>query len=604
MMHPHDRGDMDSSQRVLKYFVDGTFGRALIGRAYQGRVQIHNNIGPCTAVQTAGDTLPSGAAISVDQTTNEVVVSWPAYFASIAPLANASFEDGAVDGWDSQIAGGTGGSWTATQDFKDDGLWSSKFAGAAGNGSEGGLELFAFNTVHGPVNVGQHVSGALNFMYNPSGQNFGCRGQTRLRWYGPTGQIGTDVLGDLIKTRHNNGHWTTSNVSGDAPAGATYCRLGGWMSSKGAPTWMDNASWTIPTSAGTNVGGDFNITLQVTDQEGQIATYTGVIHCSTWQYSFTRGTIPAGTTNFGRLSWMYSDDVNGRLWVHEETLGLWTSTDGLTWTNKGLISGIGNSNAVNCCTFSTPTHPKILVVHVADGAGRVSYDEGVTWANVIYPSGSTVMGRFTMTSDLCMFTVGNGTAMYSLDGLTWVNVPFVSGFLPGDSSYGSSCFGTYVKQWDMWVMPGQGNMYTFTGQIPTNSAKLYSTNLLNRRMGVVYSPLLDMVLCFGDVEVVTSNDRGVTWVRTNVPGGGAGGRTGAGWVPINGEFVSFGNNGTAGGSSYKSADGINWTNIVYTPAVSPAVTSGRVRWSDYLQKFCVSPNTAASQLYPWTSDTL
>ena len=74
----YDRPDLTQKFGKLALYVAGTLPGAFIDEAYEGRLQIHNAIGACSAELING-AVPPGGGVYVDNDTHEVVVTWPAY---------------------------------------------------------------------------------------------------------------------------------------------------------------------------------------------------------------------------------------------------------------------------------------------------------------------------------------------------------------------------------------------------------------------------------------------------------------------------------------------------------------------------------------------
>ena len=283
-----DRPDLDQQINTFPLLVSGSLPKAVPVQDYEGRLQIKNAIGACSARQFGGDTLPVGHSIYVDNATNEVVIAWPAYTLSAALLQNPGFESGNVGGWEFDFIGGDGTpAIDSAQRFE--GQNSLRFTGARGLGSEGGVECKVINNTIGKVYPTQYVSGSIRGMYNPGGHNFGCRYQARLIWLDAddgTGDVIGESLGPVFKGRGLNGQWIEAPVTAVTPAGAAGVRLAGWLASKGPPTWMDSAEWDVPTSVGINYEVTFSLTIEVKDSAGRVAYWTGQIVVTYWDFTW------------------------------------------------------------------------------------------------------------------------------------------------------------------------------------------------------------------------------------------------------------------------------------------------------------------------------
>ena len=88
---PYLRPDLDqSAEQQLPLYITGSLPNGKPGVAYEGRLQIHNQVGACTVVSVTGDPLPIGGTVSIDG--DEIVVAWPAYAEEAAPIINPGFE--------------------------------------------------------------------------------------------------------------------------------------------------------------------------------------------------------------------------------------------------------------------------------------------------------------------------------------------------------------------------------------------------------------------------------------------------------------------------------------------------------------------------------
>ena len=271
------RPDLDQDVGLLALYVSGNLPNAKPGLAYEGRLKIHNAEGACTAEQIGGDTLPPGSSVFVDNATQQVVVAWPAYAEFVTPLQNPNFESGDLSGWTLTPKGGTA---TATADTsqKFDGAYSLRWPGGKGLGSEGGIEVEAWNNTIGPCLPGQRVTSHARCMYNPGGHNFGSRYQGLLRFLDGAGMpIGPAVRGRQFKGRGENGRWNDASATGVGPVGTKGVQMGAWLTGSNAPVWLDSASWDVPSSVGINIETTLNLMLRVRDSAGRTALWYGEI---------------------------------------------------------------------------------------------------------------------------------------------------------------------------------------------------------------------------------------------------------------------------------------------------------------------------------------
>lgn len=305
-----ERPFLDQLKGLPRLYVDGELADHTIGDAYEGRLQIHGNIGACQAAQVDGDVLPAGAQVYVDQTTMEVVVEWPAYNVSSDTLANPGFESGNVGGWAFEFVGGTGAPVVDSQ-YKFAGNHSLRWPETRGLGDAQRVELISVNNALGLVIPGQHVSASVRMMYNPLRQGFDngdiiFRGQAYLRWYDVGGNYLSTTAGTVERGNHRvYGNWLSIPVSGYTPAGGRGVRLAARQVCRRTDSWMDSAQWNIPTSVGANEERDYYVVLRVRDSAGRLAYWRGYI--STAAIWFTSTPYPY----FGQESLGYAVMVTG-----------------------------------------------------------------------------------------------------------------------------------------------------------------------------------------------------------------------------------------------------------------------------------------------------
>lgn len=264
--HPADRGKFN----VLPVLaISGSLAAARPELAYEGRLAIAN-LGQATAeVIAVTGALPPGATVTVDNAADQVVVAWPAYQASAAPIPNADFEQG-----DAQWLKGPG--WSVVQnDVNDDpntptSQWAAKFANQGGN-----VELR--NAVRMAVTAGQPISASCRVQQGAS--SAGNAGAAVRLFFQPA--TGVEVMreGNLVDSGSNSA-WGTSALNTTAPVTGTVqigCR--GKRHRQNKPLWVDNFAWNVTQpSVGINVETTLGpITLRIRDTLGREAEWTGSI---------------------------------------------------------------------------------------------------------------------------------------------------------------------------------------------------------------------------------------------------------------------------------------------------------------------------------------
>lgn len=255
--------------------VTGTLPDYVAGEAYEGRLQINNSIGVCTVQQIAGDALPPGSRIRVDNYRKEVVIDWPAYAELPGdPLPNGDFEKGDQD-W----IKGPGWSIEPTGNANDG--HGARVAVYRGSG-ESVLESEAFTPCEPglrfpvKVNVQQGASAAGN-----AGAGIGMRYYSAQDAGSKVGeQFGNQIWSGA------KGRWHWSNLDAVVPDGANFMRavIVGGRKRENKPLWVDDASWSIPKIVGINVPDiSFMLTIEVTDSSGQRSRWTGGIGEFDWE---------------------------------------------------------------------------------------------------------------------------------------------------------------------------------------------------------------------------------------------------------------------------------------------------------------------------------
>lgn len=254
----------------------------VVGQAYEGRLDIIDNIGDCT-VELLDNDLPPGATVAVDNLNMQVVVKWPAYSppATEHPgIINWDFEAGDLTGWRDL----RGGSWDVyvydrnTPGAKDipymppDGNHAARMEGV-GRGDH------TLESIPYPATPGQPVMATSLWYQGPSNKDNNNL-WTAIVFYGPGGQS-QEVRGDRIHDRTNKRrHSSTVNTTTPAWAETKAVRLiahrrngrnrlinvddvqtSGFMYPTGTPPTSD----------------DFYLTVKVTDSANRVAYWTGII---------------------------------------------------------------------------------------------------------------------------------------------------------------------------------------------------------------------------------------------------------------------------------------------------------------------------------------
>lgn len=338
---PYLRPDLDQSSERPPLYITGALANAKPGDAYEGRLQIHNQIGACVVLSVTGDDLPVGGTVSIDG--NEIVVAWPAYAEAAAPITNPGFEDG-MAGWQ----GGAG--WSTTTDNPIAGTRSAVFKDAPGSSILSSLSRYpvdAGDTIHASAEIRQGASSAGN-----------AGAGVRMEFRDAAGSLVGHKDGNMVMSASNNAvkQSTVTVTPGDRPAGTELVNIAchGLRKRQNREVWADTFAWDhAVAAAGINADATICITIQIRDSAGRTAAWSGCISIkksgdlwfgraagnAIYQYSDTLvGPVPPpGSNTNGPISC-----VNGRTFVSTAGNDMYTSTDaGSTWHMLTTASPLG-----------------------------------------------------------------------------------------------------------------------------------------------------------------------------------------------------------------------------------------------------------------------
>ncbi len=260
----YDRPDLDQGAAGRPLFVTGTLPPATERALYEGRLQIHNAIGACTARQIAGDALPPGHSIYVDNSTAEVVITWPAYVEQAAPIQNPGFEDG-MAGW----AAGAG--WSVTTNNAITGSRSAVYQ------RNGGSSVISSQSRY-PVNPGVPISAQCQVRQGASSAGNAGAG-LRLEFRDAAGDVIDRADGNYVMSASKNAVYP-SNVTAFPPANAATVNVAGVgvRHRENKDVWIDSFSWNHRIAAvGLALPRAFVLTIEVRDSAGRTAIWTGAI---------------------------------------------------------------------------------------------------------------------------------------------------------------------------------------------------------------------------------------------------------------------------------------------------------------------------------------
>ncbi|UEW68329.1 tail fiber protein [Xanthomonas phage JUN5] len=252
--------------------VDGQLDGYVSGQAYEGRLQIVNNIGDCTVEWVSG-TMPPGTYVRVDNDTYEVVVAWPDHHVpdpDTTVVPNGSFEDGDVQ-WE-KGAGWLVGTGSGFDTY--DGAWSAAYTGR-------GISSLTATKV--PVIPGTSITATVQIQQGASSKG-NVVARILLVWFGSDGQMlpggeGHSWNGGNLVRSGSNGAWHPSTVTAPAPQQAAFVALAVSANRKrqNRRLWADKATWNHSYPTGTNSDDDFCLVLRVRDSAGREATWQGCV---------------------------------------------------------------------------------------------------------------------------------------------------------------------------------------------------------------------------------------------------------------------------------------------------------------------------------------
>ena len=244
------------------------------GTAYEGRLDIVDNIGKCT-VELLDNNLPPGATAHVDNFNNEVVIRWPAYSLpdeEKAGILNWDFQLETLEGWNDL----RGNSWSVKQ-YTGHGEPPTNYAAWMEGVGRGDHIL---ESILYPAIPSESVMARSLWDQGPSNKDNNNL-WTAVQFYTPGKvKLGEPVYGDRIHDRTNKQrHHSTVNTT--TPRGA------GWKSvlliahrrnSRNRWITVDNVETAgFDYSTGVDNGDDFFLTVRVRDSANRVALWSGVI---------------------------------------------------------------------------------------------------------------------------------------------------------------------------------------------------------------------------------------------------------------------------------------------------------------------------------------
>ena len=253
------------------------------GEAYEGRLDIINSVGKCTA-ELLSNNLPPGASVHVDNFTKEVVVTWPSYSPETEEketIVNGDFQLASLEGWTDL----RGNSWSVKPYETDN---PSPYPTPPGNHAawmEGvGRGDHTLESIRYPVTPGQPVMARSLWDQGPSNKDNNNL-WTAFAFYTPGGVMlqpdpWSQWYGDRIHDRTNkNRHWSTVNTTVPQQAGfATVRLIAHRRNSRNRQIIVDDVQTSgLSYRAGVANGDDFYLTIRVRDSANRFALWSGII---------------------------------------------------------------------------------------------------------------------------------------------------------------------------------------------------------------------------------------------------------------------------------------------------------------------------------------
>lgn len=238
------------------------------GQAYQGRLQIINNIGDCTVDWVSG-AMPPGTTVRVDNATHEVVIEWPDYQLpdpNNTPVPNGSFEEGDTK-WEKGAGWLIGSSGSGDFDTYD-GTWSAAYTGRG---------MSTLMGVRVPVVVGTEITASIQVQQGASSKS-NVSAVVLLCWFDANGNLFDYDIGNIVSSG-SDGAWHISQVTAKAPSGSFEVAFAANANRRrqNKRLWVDQARWNHSYPTGTNGDDDYCIVLRVRDAAGRDASWSGCV---------------------------------------------------------------------------------------------------------------------------------------------------------------------------------------------------------------------------------------------------------------------------------------------------------------------------------------
>jgi hypothetical protein len=522
----YDRPDLDQQFPRPVLFVTGKFAFAEPFVPYEGRLQIVNGVGTCLVRQIDGDRLPEGTQVFVDQSTKQVVVTWPAYMPGQAPISNPGFESGNT-GW----AGGNG--WTIATENPPSGSW------AAGYLNNQGESVISNNTRYS-VYPGQTTRAKCKVRQGASSEgNAGA--SVMLEYRNAAGEVIKAAEGNRVMSASKNRVYD-SNVTGIAPAGAETINIAGngIRFRENKILFVDDFEWDhTVAAAGLSIERTFQVSLLVSDSTGRSYLWVGSIICQKVTVTGVVRSGPLASSTGFQIGQVAYSRIGRKFHACKTTRQ--TSVDGATWT-------VASTADYEACAVNTDTGAFVgllgttLIVETApDVLATVSSNTADAYRNLSYGDGKCVGmgGSYTSAGYSGAWTAGSaGQGMnFSASPARWF--PEASLWVAIDTSYNI-------------VTSPNALSWTNTGINIGNSGAALSE-------APAYSPIARALVIHGGDANVRRFD-GTTWQTINLPNPSSNAFSKANGKIIYaarlGMFVLVSMYGL-----YTSVDGLAWTKV-------------------------------------------
>lgn len=270
------RPNVDQHGYLLPMRISGIPAEYVYLDPYEGRLQVHHNVGSCTVQQVGGDPLPNGHSLSFDSDTNEIVIAWPKLYyidpvTKIYPaeIMDPGFESGsAKKGWE------MGMGWSVNNMNNITGNYSACFMDF--NGSSHILNKSRHRVDPGTViNAQSEVRQGASAKYNVGAL-------TTIQYFNEANEFIHIDRGNLVDDGAKN-RTSLSKVKSVAPEGAYTCAIGaeGVRFKENKELFIDNFKWDLIITEvieSDNPLNEYNVELLVTDSIGRIARWKGKLY--------------------------------------------------------------------------------------------------------------------------------------------------------------------------------------------------------------------------------------------------------------------------------------------------------------------------------------